>query len=355
MRWFVGIVITVAAGWAIWFFVIGQDGTRAATPVPGAGAGPNPITVEAAPVGRGAIKREIEAVGTLRSNESVMIRPEIAGRISELLVDEGQAVRKGTPLMRLDAAIARAQLEQARASLILSKSNFERAEELYRKGAGTQRAYEETIFKRKADDAAVSLAQAILDKSTILAPFDGILGLRRVSVGDYVTPGQDIVNIEAIDTLKVDFRIPEIYSTLVANGQPIRVMLDAVPGQINEGRVYAIDPAFDVNGRAIILRARLPNKDGRLRSGMFARVILTLEARQDAILVPETALVPVGQDHYVYRVSEGKALWTKVKVGQRERGSVEILEGLPPDAIIVTEGALKLRDGAKVRTLAKAG
>jgi membrane fusion protein (multidrug efflux system) len=128
--------------------------------------------------------------------------------------------------------------------------------------------------------------------------------------------------------------------------------LDAIPDSAYEGKVYAIDPAYDPNGRAIILRARLPNRDGMLRSGMFARVTLLVEERQEAIVVPETALVPVGQDQFIFRVVDGKALLTKVRIGQRRRGQVEVTEGLARDAVIVTEGAVKLRDGAAVRTAA---
>lgn len=352
MRWLIGIVIVaglVAA--AAWHFTYNRASGPVAA-VNAAAGGPVPVTVEAAPVRLAAVRRQIEAVGSLRSNESVIIRPEIAGRITEILFDEGQQVRRGMPLFRLDAAIARAQLEQAKAALVLSRANNERAEDLYRKGAGTQRARDEAISKLHADGAALSLAQAILDKATLVAPFDGIVGLRRVSVGDYVNPGQDLVNLENIESLKVDFRVPEIYSTQLTPNQTVRIGLDAIPDSAYEGRVYAIDPAYDPNGRAIILRARLPNRDGLLRSGMFARVTLLVEERQEAIVVPETALVPVGQDQFIFRVVDGKALLTKVRIGQRRKGQVEITEGLARDAVIVTEGAVKLRDGAAVRIAA---
>jgi membrane fusion protein (multidrug efflux system) len=308
--------------------------------------------VEAGPVKLGTVRRQIEAVGSLRSNESVIIRPEVSGRIAEILFDEGQQVRKGTPLFRLDSAVARAQVEQAKASLILSRANHERAEDLYRRGAGTQRARDEAVSKLHADDATLSLAQATLDKMTLVAPFDGIIGLRRVSVGDYVNPGQDLVNFENLESLKVDFRVPEVYSMQLKVGQTVQINLDAIPNRTYDGAVYAIDPAHDPNGRAIILRARLPNRDGLLRSGMFARVTLLVEEHDQAIVVPETALVPIGQDQFIYRIVDGKAVMTKVRVGQRRRGQVEIIEGLAHDAVIVTEGAVKLRDGTAVRAVA---
>jgi membrane fusion protein (multidrug efflux system) len=352
MRWFVGLVLVAAlAAGAAWHFkLLPQPGPVAA--VKAASGGSTPITVEAAPVKLTRVQRQIEAVGSLRSNESVIIRPEIAGRIGEILFNEGQRVTKGTPLFRLDAAIPRAQMEQAKASLVLSRANHERAEDLHRRGAGTERARDEAVFRLRADEAALALAQATLDKSTLVAPFDGILGLRKVSVGDYVNPGQDLVNIENIESLKVDFRVPEIYSTQLKAGQTVRITLDAIAESSYEGTVYAIDPAYDPNGRAIILRARLPNSDGLLRSGMFARVTLVVDQRDEAIVVPETALVPVGQDQFIYRVVESKAVLTKVRVGQRRRGQVEIVDGLERGAVIVTEGTVKLRDGSAVRTVA---
>jgi membrane fusion protein (multidrug efflux system) len=352
MRWIVGIAIVVALALGAGRYLL-QSGAEkaAATTTPSGEAAPT-TTVATAPVRLERITRQIEAVGSLRSNEAVVVRPEIAGRLVEILFDEGQPVRPGTPLIRRDAAIAQAQLEQAKASLALSRANFDRAVDLYRRQVGTERARDEATAKLRVDEAAVALAQATLDKMTIVAPFDGIIGLRRVSVGDYLTPGQDLVNLENIDQLKVDFRIPEIYSGRLAVDQSVRIRLDAIPDAVYDGKVYAIDPAHDPNGRAVILRARLDNRDRLLRSGMFARVILLIEDRQEAIVVPETALVPIGEDQFVYRYVDGKAVLTKVKIGQRRRGSVEIVEGLARDAVIVSEGALKLRDGLPVRAVA---
>lgn len=356
MRWLIGLLLVAAltAG-AVWHFMGGRQPWTVATVSAATNGGPAPTTVEAAPVKVASVQREIEAVGSLRSNESVVIRPEIAGRITEILFEEGQPVLKGARLIELDAAISRAQVEQAKASLVLSRANHTRTQDLQSRGAGTQRANDEAIAKLRADEAALELAQATLDKSILVAPFNGILGLRRVSVGDYVNPGQDLVNIEDIESLKVDFRVPEIYSMQLKVGQTVRVRLDAIPNSSYEGTVYAIDPAYDPNGRAIILRARLPNRDGLLRSGMFARVTLLVDERQQAIVVPETALVPVGENQFVYCVVDGKAVLTKVSTGQRRRGQVEITEGLTPDSVIVTEGTVKLRDGSAVRTVAPTG
>ncbi|HEX6959388.1 MAG TPA: efflux RND transporter periplasmic adaptor subunit [Ferrovibrio sp.] len=354
---FVAAVAGLAVvGVGVWQFapqiraIFDPAAVASATPKPGTepGSSSAPIPVDIQTVSRGKVQQQIEAVGSLRSEESVILRPEIAGRIAEILFDEGRAVKRGEPLVRLDAAIARAQVSQARASIVLSRANFERARELFQRGAGTQRALDEATAKLSSDEASLALAQAVLDKSTIAAPFDGVAGLRQVSVGDYVNPGQAMVNIESLDRLKVDFRVPEIYARLLAPDQAIRVRLDALPGREFEGRVYAIDPAFDANGRAAILRARLPNPDRQLRPGMFARVTLIVDER-DALLVPETALLPSGTDIYVFRVVDDKAVQTKVKIGLRRDARVEILSGLSPGDRIVAEGAMKLRDGQFVR------
>jgi len=349
------LALAVAAGAGWWLYGDQIRDKMAPTAVASAPSGPQqgsqqaPIAVDIRPVVLGRVRDQIEAVGSLRSNESVILRPEIAGRITEILFEEGQPVKRGTPLVRLDAAIPRAQVNQARASIALSRANHARAEELYGKGAGTQRARDEAVAKLSADEAALALAQATLDKSTIIAPFDGVLGLRNVSMGDYVNPGQALVNIESLDQLKVDFRIPEIYSQLIAVNQTIRVRLDAITGKSFEGKVYAIDPAFDPNGRAVILRARLPNPERQLNPGMFARVTLIVEERNNAMLVPETALVPMGRDVYAYRVVDGRAVQSKLRIGLRREGQVEILEGVERDDRIVAEGAQKLRNGQYVR------
>ena len=168
-------------------------------------------------------------------------------------------------------------------------------------------------------------------------------------VADSLNPGQALVNIESLDQLKVDFRIPEVHAHLIAVNQTIQVRVDALPGKSFEGKVYAMDPAFDPGGRAAILRARLPNPNKQLNPGMFARVSLIVEDRANAVLVPETALVPVGNDIFAFRVIDGKAVMTKLRIGLRRAGEVEVLEGLSASDQIIAEGGQKIRDGQYVR------
>jgi len=334
------------AGGAWWYFYAQAP---AATGAAGEAArGGFAVPVETAKVHIGPIERRLTAVGSLRSNESVIIRPEIAGRIAEIGFEEGERVRKSRPLVMLDDTVYRAEIEQVQASLELSQANHERALDLLRRNAGTTRARDEALAQLRADQAALELAKARLDKAVIAAPFDGVVGLRNVSVGDFLNVGQDIVNLEQIDPLKADFRVAELYLGAVRPGQRIALEVDAFPGQAFAGEVYAIDPLIDESGRSILLRAKLPNPDNVLRPGLFARVTLVLNEREGAIQVPEQALVPQGQDQYVFRVVDGKAAFTKITVGIRREGMVEVLDGLGPEDEVVTAGQLKIRDGAEV-------
>jgi len=308
--------------------------------------------VEAVGVKTATLSQGITAVGTLRSDESVVIRPEVAGRIAEILFQEGKPVRKGATLVRFDASVQRAELQQAEANLNLNKNKLDRAIDLQTKGFISSQAKDEAENNFRVAQAAYDLASAKLTKLEIKAPFSGTVGLRSVSVGDYIRDGQDIANLEALDPLKVDFRVPEIFLKQVAANQSLQVNLDAFPNQAFEGKVLAINPLLDVNGRSIVIRAVVKNADARLRPGMFARVRLLTSNVQDAITIPEQALLPQGEDFYVFRVADGRASRVKVEIGQRREGVVEILRGVSKGDVIVTAGQLKIRDGAAVKVAA---
>jgi membrane fusion protein (multidrug efflux system) len=344
------LLLAAAAGGAYWRLVAVPQQQAAA----GARGGPPPgfaVPVEVAPARVGPASRSVQAVGSLRSNESVIVRPEIPGRIAQFGFAEGQKVKQGQMLVQLDRSVLRAELAQAQASLALAKANYERADDLKQRGAGTQKAFDEALARLRADEALVALVTARLDKATIAAPFDGVMGLRRASVGDFVNMGAEIVNLEAIDPIKVDFRVPEQFVAAVKPGQRIQLGVDAFPERGFEGEVMAVDPLVDQAGRAVVIRAKAPNPDLSLRPGLFARVSLALAERPDAVFVPEQALIPVGEAHFVFRVVDGKAVYTRVKLGQRRKGEVEIADGVGPGDQVVTAGAMKIRDGMPVMAL----
>ena len=350
LRLFVLLALLVAAagGSYYWYAYLRQAGDAATSAEGGDSGGGFAMPVEVAPVVAGPLTLSIPTVGTLRSNESVILSPEIAGRVAELHIEEGGRIAVGATVAVLDQSVYKAELAQAQASLELSRANHKRAEELLAKNAGTIRARDEAQAALRNDQASVALAQARLEKTVLTAPFDGVLGLRQVSVGQYLDPGDAIVNLENIDPLKVDFRVAEIYFAVVKVGQPIEIAIDAFAGESFLGEIYAIDPLIDVNGRAIVIRARIPNTDGKLRPGLFARVNLIYESHERVLFIPEQALIPQGEEQSVFRVVDGKATLTKVSIGERVGATVEIRDGLAEGELVVTAGQIKLQDGIPV-------
>jgi membrane fusion protein (multidrug efflux system) len=346
-----GDVLWTSYGAPLWrTYVLGESAPAQETAAP---AGGFAVPVEAVTVAVERVDLTIPAVGSLRSNESVVLSPEIAGRVDAILAEEGQAIRAGTVIAKLDQSVHKAEVAEIEANLALSRANFKRADELFRKKAGTARARDEAEAELRVNEARLALATATLAKTVIAAPFDGVLGLRSVSVGQYLAPGDPIFKLEAIDLLKVDFRIPEVYFGNVRIGAVIKVTVDALPDAEIAGTVYAIDPLVDEAGRAVVVRATVPNKERRLRPGLFARVALVYDTIEAAIFVPEQAIVPIGQDKFVFKVVDGKAALTKVTIGERVLGRAEIREGLAAGDTVVTAGQLKIRDGADVTVLPK--
>ncbi|OZI77550.1 efflux RND transporter periplasmic adaptor subunit [Bordetella genomosp. 12] len=343
------LVVGLAAGAAAGVYLPRWFAASASAPAKPAAApaAPSATRVEVAKVEEQPFARGLSAVGSLRSDESVVLRPEVAGRIQKIDFREGEAVAGNQVLIRLDDSVPSAELQQARANLALAESQYRRAVDLHGRGFVSQQARDESASTLKIQQAAAALAQAKLDKMTIRAPFAGMVGLRNVSVGDYVNQGQDLAPLEAIDPLKVDFRVPEMYLSKLKAGQSLGVRLDALPGQERSGQVYAVSPLVDAGGRSILLRATVPNADHVLRPGMFARV--QLQFGQDrALVVPEAALAPAGQSQYVFRVRDGRAEKIEVGVGERREGRAEILTGLGAGDQVVIAGLQRLTDGAPV-------
>lgn len=308
------------------------------------------IGVDTVTVKTQILSQSIAAVGSLRSENAVILRPEISGRIAEINFQEGGSVTKGQTLITLDSAIARAELAQAQAALSLANSQHRRAQQLSQQGFISSQARDESASQLKVQQAAVALAQAQLEKTVITAPFDGLIGLRQVSVGDYVSPGDELAPLESIDPLNVDFRVPEQFLGQVKVGTGIVLRFDALPDLVRDGVVGAISPLIDVGGRSMLLRAKVPNSDGSLRPGLFARVQLRF-GDKDALVVPEAAIAPAGDMNYVYRVEDGIAVKVGVMLGLRRDGMVEITHGLEAGDEVLVSGLQKVSDGAHVQVL----
>ena len=364
---FAVIGIAAASGASWWLQKPAQPPQRAeagasgtGTPAGGgaaAGAG-RPVAVEAVTVRKMALRDDADAVGSLKSRQSVMLRPEVGGRITQLNFHDGQRVRRGQVLVQLDDQLPRAQIQQSQAELSIAQANHKRNQELVAQGFISQRSVDESAANLEVAQAKLALAQATAQRLKIVAPFDGIAGIRGVNVGDYLKDGADIVNIEDLDAVYVDFRLPERLQSKVRPGQTAQVTFDALPGVRYAALVQAISPQIDADGRAIAVRGCIDNRRLQLRPGMFARVTTVFSERSDALVVPEEAIVPDGSSPYVLKVVEGKEPGSKVtrrtpvQLGVRSPGWVEVLDGLSAGDLVVTAGQQRIRkDGTEVRVV----
>jgi membrane fusion protein (multidrug efflux system) len=322
-------------------------------PKPAAPPAAPPTLVEAVNVKVDTVNIEATAVGTLRAEENVIVRSEIAGRIQALHFSEGQVIEAGKVLVSLDPAEYKATLAQSNATLNLNNINFERNKDLVTKNLTSRQAFDEARAKLEESRAHQALDQVHLEKTEIRAPFRGVLGLRNISQGAYIKPGDDLATLVDLSSVKLDFRISEAYLPQVKIGQTVNIHVDSYPKLSFSGKVYALDPSIDEETRTVLLRARIPNPKGELFAGMFARVALVLEQHPNALVIPEQAIVPVGNDSFVYKVLNGKAVQTKVKLGVRRTGDVEVVTGLQTEDVIITTGQMKLRPNADVSILDK--
>ncbi len=354
LRWALPIAILIVGIGVGWYGPkLLTSSTASAVPVKSAPATPHVVRATPVEVAQAELipfAKGLTAVGSLKSDESVMLRAEQTGRIAEINFKEGRPVVKDQLLFQLDDAVARAELEQARASLAIAQGRQNRAKQLFSEGFVSKEARDDASNSFKVQQSAVDLAQAKLEKMRINAPFDGVIGLRSVSIGEYVSPGLDLAPLESIQKLKVDFRLPELYVAQVKTGQQLEIRVDALPNQRFRGDVFAISPLVEAGGRSVLIRAAVDNEAGQLRPGMFARVQL-LTQDTPALVVPESALSPSGQNQYVYRVVNDRAEQVEVTIGERHSGLVEIRTGLKPNDVVVIAGIQRIRDKALVKVI----
>jgi len=355
--------LALASGGAWWLqnrAASSASPTAVAAPTPQRAAGGAP-SVEVAKVKTMALRDYAQAVGSLRSRQSVTLKPETAGRVARIAFADGAQVRQGQLLVQLDDTLQRAELSQAQAQLSIARANLKRNQELVAQGFVAQRVVDESQANLQVAEAQVALAEARLQRMRITAPFAGTVGLRSINLGQYVKDGDDLVNLEDTSVLTVDFRLPERYQTRLASGQPVQVQLDALPGKSFEARVLAVDPLLDANGRSIGVRAVMPRTPGaELRPGMFARVLILFSVNDSALVVPEEAMVPQAGKQFVYLLEEqgqgdAKKMVSRrveVELGVRRGAEVEVVKGLAAGATVVVAGQQRLqRDGTVVRVV----
>jgi membrane fusion protein (multidrug efflux system) len=312
------------------------------------GPSTKPLMVRAALARAATLANEISAVGTLVANESVMIRPEVAGRVAAIHFNEGQPVAAGARLLSLDAAEVGAQLEASRADERLALQRSDRSSELFKKNFISQQALDDAREAWRKTTARRQEDEARMAKTELRAPFAGIVGLRQVSAGAYLRAGDDIARLDKIDVMKLDFRVPETYLAKITREQLVHVRVDAYPAELFQGRVYAVETSVDEKTRTVMLRARVPNTGARLKPGMFARVSLELDSRSGVVVVPEQAINPRGDKYYLFKVVDGKAERVEVTLGMRRPGEVEIVKGVAAGDRVITENQPALQSGMAV-------
>ncbi len=299
--------ITAASGLAYWAQRKPQGPTEITSAATGAGAGAagaqrggagGPASVEVAKVEVSRLQDDAQSVGTLRSRQNVMLRPEVAGRIQTLGFSDGARVRKGDVLVQLDDVLQRAEVRQADAQVSIARANLKRNQELVAQGFIAQRVVDEAAANVQVVEAQMALACARWERMRLVAPFDGTAGIRNVSLGDYVKDGADLVNIEDLSSMYVDFRLPERYQGKLRRDLQVELQLDAMPGRVFKAKIEAIDPQIDANGRSIAVRASLPNSGGEAlaqRAGPAALGASGPSAGASAVAKPATAARPAAR------------------------------------------------------------
>jgi membrane fusion protein (multidrug efflux system) len=311
-------------------------------------APPKPVPVIATEVQAAPFADRLEALGTLKANESVSITANVTDTVSEVRFDDGQRVRRGDILVEMTNVEEQALIEEARARVAEAERQYDRVKSL----AGQRSAAESLLDERLRDlEIARAMRAAIesrLADRQIRAPFDGVLGLRNISAGALVEPGDLITTLDDLTTMKLDFSVPSVFLAELAPGLAIEAKASAFPDRVFEGKVSGVDSRIDPVTRSVQVRALIPNPEARLKPGLLMTVELLRSPRQ-ALVIPESAVLAQGRDHFVVRVGEGdKAERVKVVLGGRRPGEAEIVSGLQAGDLVITHGNDKVRPGQPV-------
>ncbi|MCE3231894.1 MAG: hypothetical protein K0R98_151 [Rickettsiaceae bacterium] len=298
-----------------------------------------------------SLSDDILAVGTLQANEAVIIKSEIAGKIERAEFSEGQIVQKGDLILEIDSREYEQEVERTKAVYDLAQSTFQRNSDLSKVGAASKQSRDEARSTLLASKAAYEKANIDYEKTKLQAPFDGIIGLRAISTGDYLNVGSVITELVSIDPIKVEFTLPEKHFAVLKENLPILITVDAWPNKQFEGKLYAINPKIDPDTRNITAKAIIPNEEKLLRPGMFGYVTIHVSVNDKALLIPEESIIPNGGKVFVMKVVDGKAATVEVTLGTRSKGMVEIVSGLAQGDVVISAGHMKVRDGMPVTAL----
>lgn len=294
------------------------------------------------------LQNKIFSNGTLISSEEVELRSEISGKVTNIFFTEGKRVKKGDVLVKINDSELQAALKKNKAKEFLARDREFRYKQLLEKNLTSQQEYDLQLSELNSVLADVEFTEAQLAKTEIAAPFDGVVGLRSVSVGSYISPQTKIASLQSINPIKVDFAVPQKYFGLISEGKIINVKLPS-SGKTYSGKIYAIEPKIDENTRTIQARAIIPNDKGELTPGAYVEIEIILENLTSAILLPSEAIVPDFESEKVYAYKNGKALPIKVETGIRTEKEIQIVSGLKIGDSVIVSGIIQLKPGIPVK------
>jgi len=311
-------------------------------------ASSGPLKVEVSVVNPKKVKNKIFTTGTIRANEVVDLRSEASGKVTKIYFEEGQPVQKGLLLLKINDNELQAQLQRTQYQFQLASDRAARQKKLLEKGGISQEDYDETVNQVNVLRSEINLIKAQIDKTEVHAPFDGMIGLRYVSTGSYISPTTQIATLQNINPVKVDFYIPEKYANHVETGDKITFTVQGTNRQF-AGKIYAVEPSIDTQTRTVHIRATSPNDEKLLVPGAFADLELILDEIDDALMVPSISLVPELNGQKVFVYEKGRVREQSVETGIRTEDSVQVVQGLHPSDTVLTTGLLQVRPGMPVQ------
>lgn len=334
--------------------LLGGDKAKAgAAAAAGGGEGGGPPAMPPMPIDVDTARRQtivdaVRATGRIEAMQAVDLRSDEQGRITSLLFREGQMVPRGTPLVKIDDEMLRAQAERAQADQDLAQQQLQRVQRLRADNAASSADLERAQAAARSATAGLAVLKLQIERTTVRAPFAGVVGQRFVSVGDYVTPASKLLTLQTVDPQRAVIEVPERHAVQLRRGQNIEFTIAAQPGRVFNAQVEFIDPVVQPVNRTILIKARAPNGQQVLRPGMFIEARLATTQRDSAVVIPEDAVQPLRTSNVVWAVVDGKASRREVQLGARERGMVEILSGVKAGEVVVVGGLERMAEGMNV-------
>ena len=314
----------------------------------GAGGGPPAMPVEIAAARSDTVVDAILATGQIEALQSIELRPDVEGRLIQILVREGSLVSRGTALFKIDDAELKAQVDQITAERDLARQSLNRTRDLLSQKASSQSELERAEATMRSNEAQLDLLKVRLDRTLVRAPFAGVMGQRSVSLGDYLTKDTKLAALQTVSPQRASFQVPERYADQLKVGQQVSFRVASLPGRTFTGNVDFVDPIVELPGRTITVKARVPNPRRELQSGMFIEARLVTAVRPNAVIIPEDAVIPLQGANFVWVVADGKASRRQVELGVRTPGFVEIKKGVENTEQVVVGGQERLGEGAPV-------